>query len=190
MIGLGLLPRRRRLLAMLLPASLLVHELAYLIVAGGLSGVHSYLDVAVPLSIALAASAGLASILAPSFGDPGRPGGNPYSPFLVALALIGIFCAQELVEALLLGGGAEGFAASLAVSWLVPPLALLLGALTAGVVLSLERAGALLAVCRGRRARLRDRRVASLIPLDPELVVAACMGLAFGFARRPPPRSV
>jgi hypothetical protein len=178
------------MVAMLLPASLLVHELAYLIVAGGLAGVHGYLDVAVPASLALAGSAGVALVAAPSLDGPSHRRVTPYSPLILALALTGIFCAQELVEALLLGGGAEGFAASLAVSWMVPPLSLLCGAITAGVVLSLERAGLLLARSRDRRPRARKSPVAAGAAVDPELPSAACAGLAFGFSRRPPPEPV
>jgi len=179
--------RRLRLAAILLPASLLLHELAYVLGGGGLLGAHGYLELLVPISVALVASAGFASLVAPALGAPGaRP--QPHAPFALAGALMGIFAIQEIAEAILLGGGAQGISASVAVSWLAPPLALLLGALASGLVVSLEHVGQRLATRPVRRHPrvLRSPR-AGPVPAVPDLLLPAGAGLSFGFARRPPP---
>ena len=113
--------RTLRLAAVLLPASLLLHELAYLLAGGGLLGAHGYLEVAIPLAAALAASLALAACVLPALGVEGEAPAR-HAPFALAAALIGVFVFQELAEALLLGGGAEGLAASAAVAWAAPPL--------------------------------------------------------------------
>ncbi len=175
-----------RLGAVLLPASLLLHELAYSIAGGGLIGAHHYLEVVVPVSVALAASLALAAIVLPALGRPGcEP--QPYAPFALAGALLAIFAIQELGEATIMGGGTEGLLASIRVSWLAPPLALALGALAAAVAVLFDRAGTRLAARRARRRPPRHRRRPVAPPLDPRLAHPASAGLAFGFARRPPP---
>lgn len=179
--------RTLRLGAVLLPASLLLHELAYSIAGGGLIGAHHYLEVVVPLSVALAASLACAAIVLPALGGPGR-GPEPYAPFALAGALLAIFAVQELAEATIMGGGVAGLMASIQVSWLAPPLSLALGALAAAITVVLDRAGARLADRVGRRReRRRPRRRLAPPPRDPHLENPASAGLAFGFARRPPP---
>lgn len=181
--------RTLRLAAILLPASLVLHELAYALAGGGFVGAHGYLELLVPISVALAASIAFATLVAPSLGAPGgKP--SPFAPFALAGALIGIFVVQELAEAALLGGGVEGLAASAAVSWLAPPIALLLGALASGLIVALERTGQLLATPPRRdRTGIPRTPTAPLAPADPEIGAAACTGLSFGFARRPPPEA-
>ena len=179
--------RTARLAAVLLPASIVLHEGAYALVGGGLLGAHGYLELAVPLAFALAASLALAALLLPAIGVRGE-GAERWAPLAIAAALAGIFCVQELAEALLFGGGWTGFAASAAVAWLVPPLALLLGALSSATVLSLAVAGELIASLAARSASRRVQVEAVWRPSPlPFVPVAACAGLAFGFARRPPP---
>jgi len=176
-----------RLASILLPAALVLHEGAYALAGGGLIGAHGYVELAVPLVAALGASFALAAVLLPAFGVRG-PGAERWAPFAIASALAAIFCIQELAEAVLLGGGWSGFAASVAVSWLVPPLALLLGALAGAMVVSLARAGELLA-----EAVARDRPSTPPVGAvwrpsrSPFVPAAACAGLSFGAARRPPP---
>lgn len=175
-----------RLAAILLPAALLLHELAYLVAGGGLVGAHHYLEVAVPLGGALAASLVLAVLVLPALTTSG---GAPqqHAPFTLALALLGIFTAQELVEAAFLGGGAGGLAASASVAWLAPPLALLLGTLASALITWLERTGTAIAR-RRRRGRHADADAHDpSVPACPALSAPACTGLSFGFARRPPP---
>ena len=180
--------RTIRLAAILLPAALLLHELAYLIGGGGMIAAHHYLDIVVPLGGALAVSLAVAALVLPSLGSPGG-GPQLHAPFLLALALIGIFVGQEATEATFLGGGIEGLAASAAVAWLAPPLALLLGALTSALVAWLERTGELLAEPHAGGSPGRAP-TASLAPAEPAVPVLACACLAFGFARRPPPAAL
>jgi hypothetical protein len=177
--------RAIRLAAILLPAALLLHELAYLAGGGGLVGAHGYLEVLVPVGAALAVALAAAALVLPSLGStPGAP--QLHAPFVLALALVGIFAAQEAAEATLLGGGLDGLAASAAVAWLAPPLALLLGTLTSALVAWLERTGELLATPPAQRPRA-SRAVPPADPRQPQVATLACAGLAFGFARRPPP---
>ena len=180
--------RTVRLAAVLMPAALLLHEGAYALRGGGsLAGAHGYLELGLPLVAALAASLALAALILPAFGGAGvEP--SPRAPLLLTGALLAIFAGQELVEAVLLGGGADGLLASLSVAWLAPPLALLLGALASALILALERAGETLARARPRRPRLRPA-AAGGVPRSAATVTLACSGLEFGFARRPPPIS-
>lgn len=179
--------RELRLAAVLMPAALVLHEGTYALHGGGsLAGAHGYLELALPVIVALAASLALASVLLPALGRPGDVP-SPRAPFALAGALLAIFGVQELVEASLLGGGVEGLLASASVAWLAPPLALLLGLLAGGVMISLERTGELLARPARRRTAPQRGLSATALPPDPVLAAAACAGLSFGFARRPPP---
>lgn len=179
--------RTLRLGAVLLPASLVLHELAYSIAGGGLIGAHHYLEVVVPVSVALAASLACAAVILPALGGPGREP-QPYAPFVICAALLTIFVVQELFEATVMGGGTEGLLASIQVSWLAPPLALALGALGAALAVAFDRAGAHLAARITRRTRpQRPLRRLAPSPRDPRLIHRPGAGLAFGFARRPPP---
>lgn len=179
--------RTIRLAAVLIPAALLLHEAAYALAGGSLFGAHGYLEALLPVAIAIAASLAIAALVLPALGVPGgRP--SVHAPFVLAGALLGVFAVQELAEGLLLGGGVEGLAASASVAWLAPPLALLLGALASGLLASLERAGETLARPPSRRRpRWRFAFAGSPSPSVPWVPAAACAGLAFGFARRPPP---
>jgi hypothetical protein len=177
--------RAARVAAILAPGALLLHQLAYLLAGGGIAGPHHYLEVLAPLAVAGAVSLALGSLLPAALGrDDGRP--QPFVPLALAVALLGIFVAQEAVEATLLGGGATGLAASLSVAWLAPPLALLIGALGGGLLLALDRAGHILAAVASTPKR---RRCAPLQarPDSASVDSLACSGLGFGFARRPPP---
>jgi hypothetical protein len=180
--------RALRIGAVLLPAALLLHELAYVLAGGGLIGAHHYLQVLGPLAAAGAASMAFASLLIPALGEPGSEP-QPFTPFALAGALLGVFVTQQLAEAPPRGGGAAGLAASLSVAWLAPPLALLLGALAGALIVALDRAGRLLA--KPPALPPSHPRVApvQLAPTGPSLRPLACRGLSFGFARRPPPRA-
>ncbi len=179
--------RAIRLAAVLMPAALLLHEVAYGLRGGWLLGAHHYLELVLPLAAALAGSLAVAALVLPALGAPGDAPSRQ-APFVLAGALLAIFVTQELIEALLLGGGMEGLAASASVAWLAPPLALLLGALASGLIASLERTGALLAEpLRRWTPPSRPALTALAEPTTPWVPAAACAGLSFGFARRPPP---
>ncbi len=90
--------RTLRLGAVLLPAAIVLHEVAYSLAGGGLVGAHGYFEVLIPLSAALAASLACAAIVMPALGAPGREP-EPYAPFALAGALLAIFFIQELAEA-------------------------------------------------------------------------------------------
>jgi len=178
---------RLRLLATLPPAALVLHEGAFAISGGGLRASHGYLELAVPLVAALTASAAAAAIIAPLLApqrDPRRPSRAPLS---LAVALIGIFVFQELVEAVLLGGGLAGLGAALAAAWALPPLALVLGSCSAALIAGLERTSELILELVGPASRPGERPAAAHRPPASELGGPAISPLAFGLARRPPP---
>lgn len=179
--------RSARLAALLLVAALILHEAVYAFGGGGLiAGTHAYLELLLPLAAALGGALALGSLLLPLLGRQSEEV-SVFAPFAIALALGGIFVVQELVEALLLGGGSSGFAASLAVGWLVPPLALALGLLLTGLLGMLDRIGAEIAVRVRAPRRRRAGPACAAVPLLCPIPVAACSSLAFGFTRRPPP---
>lgn len=174
-----------RLAALLLPAAVALHEAAYAIVGGGGLGAHGYLATAVPLLFAVAVSLALASVILPALGRANDVARS--APFAFAGALICIFVSQELAEALLFGGGWQGFAASASVAWLAPPLALLLGGLASALIFPLARAAEAVAGLRRETATPSGRGILTLAPRSAPPRRAACSGLRFGFARRPPP---
>ena len=178
--------RGARTAALLLPAALLLHEAVYALVGGGILTAHHYLELAIPLVVTVACSLLLATALVPSLGAPGRRPG-PYVPLILAAALAGVFAVQELTESLLLGGGAEAMFATLSVAWLVPPFALVLGALLTALIARLDRAQTRFAEMPSpSMPRRRTSAVAGLVgPLNRP--VPAPRGLRFAFARRPPP---
>ena len=168
-----------------------VHQLRYLAADGGQAGErlahdgHAYLAAALPVLAGFALSALAATVLAARAGS----GGTVRRPGLLAygLALLSIYCGQELIEGALSAGHPDGLGALLANSgWVALPLAFALGLVVSLVVRALEGIEAVLvellgpaAAGRTGRARGSSRpRTPSLTPLAP---------LAFGLARRPPP---
>lgn len=178
---------RLRLVALLLPAALLLHEGAYALSGEAAAAPHGYLELLVPAAAALCAAVALATALAPLLGAPAAERARR-SPLALAAALVAIFTVQELAEVVLLGGGAEALAAALASAWLLLPLGLGLGAAVAVAVELLGWAGERLAELAGPgrpRGAERAPAVPSLVPpATPKL-----SPLAFGLARRPPPVS-
>lgn len=175
-----------RLAAVLLPSGLLMHEAVYALAGSGDRVSHGYLALALPLLTALGVSLGLASLLLPLLGTAPLRRSAGLTPLALAGSLVAIFVAQELSEALILGGGVADLVSALAAAWLLAPLALLFGLLAAAAAHSLDLIGEALWVllrCRDRSARPRATRAPAPRPprfarLDP---------LAFGLARRPPP---
>jgi hypothetical protein len=176
---------RLRLAATLIPAALVLHEGVYALSGGGFGNAHSYYAVVLPVAVTAAAAVALAALLLPLLVGSDRDS-RQLAPLVAAGGLALIFAAQELTEALLVGGGSATLGAALASAWLLPPLALLLGALVVAAVDGLGRAGDLLLALsrkasgsrRGRRGRGAALRSAAVPAISP---------LAFGLARRPPP---
>lgn len=179
-----------RLAAALLPAALLLHECAYLLVAESAPSVHGYLGTAVPWIGAMTASLVAAALLMPLL-RPRCPvtsaGVDRRAPFALAAALVGIFVVQELAEGLLLGGGAEALAGALAAAWVVLPLALGFGMLAAAAIESMERGAVAMAGLLAPRISLGPRNAHALAPRSATPAVLSHAPLAFGLARRPPP---
>lgn len=180
--------RTIRLAAVLMPAALAMHEVAYALANRSFATTHGYLETLLPLAASVGASIAIASLL-PSLLTRRRQSPALIAPLAVAGGLVAIYLAQELVEAFVLGGGVSALLISAAVAWLVPPLALLLGALIAGFMLSLERVDELTSRWRPPSSRRPRRRPAAATGSPPAARSRplACAGLRFGLARRPPP---
>jgi hypothetical protein len=180
-----------RVAAALVPSALLLHEAVYIVAGGAEAAAHGYLAKVLPVVAVLVGSLVVAALLLPAIraGREGQVGAGAavFRPFAIAIALVGLFVAQEGVEIVLLGGGLGQLAAVLAGSWLLLPLALLLGALGAGVVEVLERAGACIARLIGPTPGQLHRRTSSARPASLQTRGRRTSPLAFGIARRPPP---
>jgi hypothetical protein len=181
---------RIRLAAVLLPAALLLHQGAYALSRPAEAGGHGYLELAIPLLVALAASPTLAALLGPILLPRAAAGGRAsgrLGPLAFSAALLAIFAVQELVEALLLGGGPAALGAALAGASLLLPLALLLGLVCAAAVELLGWAGMRLAQLVVSRQRRRSRERRGRRPATGRTAAVPISPLAFGLARRPPP---
>ena len=170
-----------------------MHWLCYLPGADGEGalggGVHAYVVGATPLLVAIAASMVLLSLAisyrAPSLGDQDRS--FEAQAVRYASILLAAFAAQELAEIMVSDVGPQAADAVLgAGGWVVAPIALFVGALAALGSRTLER------VCARLATRLRPGRLdaGASLRVGPAHLVSvshAHLGLAFGFARRPPP---
>lgn len=192
--------RTARATSLLSFAALAVHELRYLLAYGDRASEalarqgHAYLSdlggalITVLLATLLATL--LASALAPPARRPGQAARSafPRTTALYAIALLAIFCAQELTEGVVAAGHPAGLAAVLAHGGLLAvPLALAAGAACALACLALqgvERTLARMAFHRPARPRPPALPEPHAAPARRPL---ASLNLAFGFARRPPP---
>jgi hypothetical protein len=192
--------RTARAASLLSLAALVVHELRYLLAYGDraeealASQGHAYLSdlggALVTLTLATLLATLLAGALAPAARRPDQPAGRAFrrTAVLYALALVAIFCAQELTEGAVAAGHPAGLAAVLAHGgWMALPLAWAAGALCSLACLALQ--GVERTLARGAPRRRAPRRPpASAEPhIAPARVPLASLNLAFGFARRPPP---
>ena len=186
-------PSTLRAAALIAASALALHELRYLIGYGGSSGAlagqsHAYLPVAGAL-VAAAIAVAVAQLVNGLRGGGADARATPLwrSWGLCTLALLAVFCGQELTEGLLAGGHASGPAALTADggAWAVP-LALGLGLL---VALVLRGAGAALAAAarRRRRAPWTRGREARRVHPAPAPLPAATSPLARNLAGRAPP---
>ena len=167
-----------------------MHEVAYGAAGQPPGATHGYLETLLPLALAAAASLTVASLL-PALLGAQVGDGRMVAPFGLAAGLLVVYGVQEASEALLLGGGTQALLTSLAVGWLVPPLALLLGLVLSASVLCLGHAELLIAR-RARPSRVSRLGQGPCSPTHPQPIIRplACEGLAFGFARRPPPVAI
>lgn len=187
----ALLRRRLRAALLFFIGALAMHWLCYLPTRSSSSQqVHDFLAAATPIAVGIAVAGLLVSLLIPVAAVP-----TPRTVTLearaarYALGLVIVFFVQELAEYLFVAtAGAQADAVLGVAAWFVLPLAFALGGLTALFSSALERA---------------ERRIAGAIadrtPLSPSPSLALVVGglapalatrnLAFGFARRPPPRT-
>jgi hypothetical protein len=189
--------RTARTASLLSLGALAVHELRYVLAYGERAGEalasqgHAYLSDLGGALITLILATLLATVLAGALAPPARRPGNAGSAFrrmavLHGLALMAIFCAQELTEGAVASGHAAGLAAVLAHGgWVALPLALAAGALCSLACLALQGVERNLARRALRRTRRRPPAVAE--PHSVSGLPLVALNLAFGFARRPPP---
>lgn len=170
-----------------------LHQLRYELAHGSESGRvlaaegHGYLTGALPFLAALVVAALLATVLCVRLGPPLSRRSPVARALIYALAILAVYCSQELLEGALAAGHPAGLdAVAGSAGWIALPLALALGAATALVVVALELVEAVLVPCSRERVRLLPPRVRGRARA-PRRLAAALSPLAFGLARRPPP---
>jgi hypothetical protein len=173
-----------------------LHQLRYELAHGGDAGPrlaaegHGYLAGALPFLAALAVAALLATVLCARLGSPVSRRSPGARALAYAIAILAVYCSQELLEGALAAGHPAGLdAVAGSAGWVALPLALVLGAVTALVVVALELVEAVLVSDPGERLRLIPPRVHGRAR-DPRRRAGALSPLAFGLARRPPPAAV
>jgi hypothetical protein len=190
--------RTARTASLLSLGALAVHELRYVLAYGDRAGEalasqgHAYLADLGGALVTLVFATLLATLLAGTLAPPARRQGHAASTFrrtavLYGLALMAIFCAQELTEGAVASGHPTGLAAVLAHGgWVALPLALAAGAVCSLACLALQGVERAMAQRTIHRARRRPPPVAEPHPA-PAWLPPVALNLAFGFARRPPP---
>ena len=185
---------RVRLAAILALGAFALHQLRYLIAFGDSSSEelarqgHSYMADWLPILGVFALSALIGTLARGRYGAGLARASLPRRAALFAGALLAIFMTQESLEGLLAAGHPAGAAAVLASGgWLAIPLAVALGLLAALLAKALE----------GIEVAIAARRATPILPRAPRTRGSARPGrsvprmldsLAFGLARRPPPR--
>jgi hypothetical protein len=187
------LGRRARAVALLTLGALALHQARYLLAYGepaaaGDGHRHSYLELlAPPLVGAIVATIALtllAAALRRRSGRPLAPACATERAALFALALLAVYFVQEISE-LLAASHSAGLEAMLgAGGWLVMPLAIALGAVSAFLADWLDRVELRFVGASGPERPRAPRTVAR-----PSVAWVALLAspLAFGLARRPPP---
>jgi hypothetical protein len=189
--------RTARAASLLSLAALAVHELRYLFAYGHGAGEalanqgHAYLSDLGGALVTLTLAILLATLLAGALVPAARPAaGQAFrrTAVVYALALLAIFCAQELAEGAVAVGHPAGPAAVAAHGgWIALPLALAAGAVCSLACLALQGVERTLAQgAPGRAARGRPPALAEP-HAAPRRLPLVSLNLAFGFARRPPP---
>ena len=188
--GLGAAVRLGALLAF---AAFGLHQFRYLAAHGSGSGEalaahgHSYLAGALPYLVALLLAALLATVLRARAASPGASGRFLPRAGAYAVAILLVYCCQELLEGMLAGGHPTGADALLAhAGWLALPLAIVFGAGAALLVVALEGLESVLADALARPALPQAPRDSGGAPFARR-AASRPSPLAFGIARRPPP---
>jgi hypothetical protein len=184
---------RLRLGAVLALGAFALHQLRYLIAFGDSSSAelaregHGYMADALPILAVFALSALLATLIRGRFGSTLSRAPLTRRAATFALAVFAIYVTQESLEGLLAAGHAGGIAAVLAGGgWVAAPLALVLGALAALIVRSLEGIEAVVAALRPRKLLPRAPRVRGRAQVGRRIALLETL-LASGLACRPPP---
>jgi hypothetical protein len=172
-----------------------VHQLRYLAGYGDGAGAalgsqgHAYLEVVLPLLLVVAASATLGSLAVTAFARQRFAARRGAGWAYCSLALLTIFVVQESAEGLLSVGHPAGLTAVVGHGgWIVLPIAALIGRM---VALLLRGLGSIERALVSSRVRRIARPPSSLGRARPmERFSLARAPLAFGLARRPPPKLV
>ncbi len=187
-----------RAAALVALASFGAHQLRYLIGYGPNSGDrlsehgHGYLAALLPELIGAAVVLLAATLVASALLGSGRmkaPASGRAQWLACSSALIAIFMVQETIEGVVSPGHPAGVAAlTSGRAWVAAPLAMFFGALVIAVLNMLRDTDTTIALALRRRRALprASRRLPA--PIEPEWTPASICTLAFGFARRPPPR--
>jgi hypothetical protein len=170
-----------------------VHQLRYLASYGDGAGAalgaqgHAYLQIVFPLVLVVACSATLGSLAVTALARPRFAARGGVRWAYCTLALLTIFGVQESAEGLLSAGHPGGPAAVVGHGgWIVLPIAALVGRMVALLFRGLESIERTLASPRPRWIAHRPASLGLARSMErPSLVRAP---LAFGLARRPPPR--
>jgi len=173
-----------------------VHQLRYLAGYGDGAGAalgsqgHGYLLAALPVLVVLAVSSVLGALIAVALSRrPGRPPRGRAGWAFCAAALLVVFAVQETAEGLMSSGHPGGLAALVGHGgWLAAPIAVVVGRVVSLLLAGLDTVERRLLEPRPFRAR--RAMAAAARPPQPAIEPLACAALAFGFARRPPPRPI
>lgn len=168
-----------------------VHQLRYLAAYGANAGAaleaqgHGYLDMLLPPVLLLFFSGALGTLAAAALG---RGLGAPRSPgpLFCAVAVLTVFGLQETAAGIFSAGHPSGLAALLGHGgWISLPIALAVGRLLA---LGLAALGSVeVRLARTVRRQAARASVTVFRPRPAARRPLACLALAFGLARRPPP---
>jgi hypothetical protein len=151
---------------------------------------HGYLEQLLPALIAAACAALLVGLLAPVLRSRAtqRRGGPARSWIAFSLALLVVFCIQELVEGALAPGHPSGLDGLLAGGgWSAAPASLLIGLALVPLARFFDRVEVALAAPALRDALPRAPRSSAAPSGTTAFRAPLPSPLAFGIARRPPP---
>ena len=184
--------------ALLAIGALVLHQARYMLAFGGGAGAelertgHGYLELLLPLLVALAAAGLIVSVVGPALlrHAPGRDRewGATERAAGYAAALVAVHLTQETAEGLLAAGHSLSLEAVLGTGgFVVLPLAMTLGAIASLVRGSLRRAERRLAVALDRARLPRPPRRAGAPRRAAVRATLSSQVMPLGRASRPPP---